>query len=68
VHTITEYVEAADVVELYIKKYGKGKDFLELLKAGKNHHQLYCLTPRSVMLFDERSGVGVPYKQIHLTD
>jgi hypothetical protein len=60
--------EASRVLALYVKKYGKGKDFIELLKRGKNRHVLYCLVPSSVMLFDERTSPAVPYKQIQLTD
>jgi hypothetical protein len=65
---VTDIAEAEVVLELYVEKYSKGEDFVTLLKAGKNHHQLYCFTPQKVMLFDERTGQGVPYGQIELTD
>jgi len=68
VRVVTEISEAEAVLAQYIEKYGKGKDFIALLKEGKNHHQLYCLTPRKVMLFDERTSASEPYKQISLTD
>ena len=58
--------EAARVLALYVHKYGKGKDFIELLKRGKNRHVLYCLVPESVMLFDEQTSSGAPYRQIQL--
>jgi uncharacterized protein YhbP (UPF0306 family) len=60
--------EATDVLALYIEKYDKGKDFIERLKRGDNQHELYCLVPRKIMLFDERTQPGVPYRQIDLTD
>lgn len=65
VHSISE---ASRVLVLYVKKYGKGKDFIELLKRGNNQHVLYCLEPSSIMLFDEQASPAVPYKQIQLTD
>lgn len=38
----------------YVKKYdGAGKEFHERFVAGKNKHQLYKLTPDSLVLFDE---------------
>lgn len=51
-------VEDAAVVEKiladYMKKYdGAGKEFHQRFLAGKNQHQLYKLTPSSLVLFDE---------------
>jgi uncharacterized protein YhbP (UPF0306 family) len=41
------------VIPDYVGKYGSGKDFYELFKAGKNQHQLYKFTPSKYFLFDE---------------
>jgi uncharacterized protein YhbP (UPF0306 family) len=41
------------VLPAYVEKYGNGKDFYELFKAGKNQHQLYKFTPKKYFLFDE---------------
>jgi uncharacterized protein YhbP (UPF0306 family) len=41
------------VLPAYVEKYGNGKDFYELFKAGKNQHQLYKFTPSKYFLFDE---------------
>lgn len=68
VHVVHDIAEAAGVLDLYVSKYGKGGEFVERLKQGKNHHELYCLVPTKVMLFDERTPGGVPYGQIDLTD
>ena len=51
-------VEDASIVEKilasYIKKYdGAGKEFHQRFVEGKNKHQLYKLTPSSMVLFDE---------------
>lgn len=66
VRAVQNLSEAARVLALYVRKYGKGKDFIELLKRGKNRHELYCLVPGSVMLFDERTSSNAPYRQIQL--
>lgn len=68
VRLVKDPAEAEGVLESYVEKYGKGRDFIGLLKEGRNRHDLYCLVPRKVMIFDERSGEGVPYRQITLTD
>jgi uncharacterized protein YhbP (UPF0306 family) len=41
------------VLPAYVEKYGNGKDFVELFKAGKNQHSLYKFTPVKYFLFDE---------------
>ena len=51
-------VEDASIVEKilasYVKKYdGAGKEFHQRFVEGKNKHQLYKLTPSSMVLFDE---------------
>lgn len=66
VHVVTDSSEAEAVLALYVKKYGKGGDFIARLKEGTNRHQLYCLVPRRIMLFDERTPGAVPYRQIVL--
>jgi len=63
VRVVQNLSEAARVLALYVHKYGKGKDFIELLKRGKNRHELYCLMPESVMVFDERSPSDAPYSK-----
>jgi nitroimidazol reductase NimA-like FMN-containing flavoprotein (pyridoxamine 5'-phosphate oxidase superfamily) len=68
VRLVRDLAEAARVLSLYVRKYGQGKNFIELLKQGKNRHELYCLVPRSIMLFDERTSPKMPYKEIQLTD
>ena len=68
VHVVHDLAEAADVLALYIEKYDKGKDFMSLLRQGKNRHELYCLKARKIMLFDEQTPESVPYRQIDLTD
>ncbi|HTJ73339.1 MAG TPA: pyridoxamine 5'-phosphate oxidase family protein [Verrucomicrobiae bacterium] len=68
VRVVQNLSEAARVLALYVHKYGKGKDFIELLKRGKNRHELYCLMPESVMVFDERSPSDAPYRQIQLAN
>lgn len=62
-------VEDASVVETvlasYIKKYdGAGKEFHQRFVDGKNKHQLYKLTPASLVLFDEVHFVSGPAQKI----
>src|SRR4051812_1487355 len=59
VDIIEDINEAEAVLDLYIRKYNQGNQFIELLKAGKNKHVLYCLSPKRVMLFDESSDTSV---------
>jgi len=68
VHAVRDISEATAVLDMYVAKYGKGGEFVERLRAGNNRHELYCLEPRNIMLFDERTPAGVPYGQIDLTD
>lgn len=68
VQIVHDIAEAESVLKLYVTKYGKGGEFIGRLKQGTNHHELYCLVPRKIMLFDERTPGGVPYRQIDLTD
>jgi uncharacterized protein YhbP (UPF0306 family) len=42
-----------NIMPAYVEKYGTGKDFYELFKAGKNQHNLYKFTPSKYSLFDE---------------
>ncbi len=65
---VRDITEAESVLGLYVAKYGKGREFIDHLKRGTNHHELYCLVPSKIMLFDERTSGGVPYRQIDLTD
>jgi uncharacterized protein YhbP (UPF0306 family) len=66
VHVVNNISEATSVLLAYVKKYGKGGKFIELMKRGSNHHRLYCMVPRVVMLFDERTPHESPYRQITL--
>jgi len=63
---VAEMVKDADtvkkVMEVYVKKYGNGKDFYNNFVAGKNEHTLYKFTPTSYALFDE---VNFPDGQKH---
>jgi hypothetical protein len=68
VHIVRDIEEATGVLALYIEKYGKGKDFVRRLERGENQHELYCLVPRKIMLFDERTRPDAPYDQINLID
>lgn len=52
---VDDLSEAEAVMALYIKKYGQGKQFMERFKAATNHHVLYRMVPRSIMIFDETS-------------
>lgn len=48
------------VMERYLLRHGVGKDFYDNFIAGKNQHQLYKLTPKSIVLFDEVNFAGDP--------
>jgi uncharacterized protein YhbP (UPF0306 family) len=45
----------SEIMPIYIKKYGSGKDFLRLVKAAKNDHVMYRFTPEYLQLFDEQN-------------
>lgn len=68
VYVVRDIAEAKSVLELYVAKYDKGREFIDRLKHGANHHELYCLVPRKTMLFDERTPGSAPYRQIDLTE
>jgi ribonuclease HI len=54
VSVVEDEVIVKRMVSVYVNKYdGVGKDFYERFVAGKNKHQLYKLTPESLVLFDE---------------
>jgi uncharacterized protein YhbP (UPF0306 family) len=64
-----EVVADSDVVETilaaYVKKYdGAGKDFHQRFIEGKNKHQLYKLTPDTLVLFDEAHFKENPAQKI----
>lgn len=65
---IDDVSEATRVLARYVKKYGSGQKFIELLKHGSNHHKLYKLTPKRVMLFDETQKEQPAYREIKLDD
>lgn len=60
VTTVDELSEIKTVLARYVEKYGQGEKFVELYKAGKNHHVLYRLTPAEVVVFDEMSHLENP--------
>ena len=66
VRIVRDIAEASGVLDLYVKKYGKGEAFIERLKRGENRHELYCFMPRKIMLFDERTQNTPSYRQISL--
>jgi uncharacterized pyridoxamine 5'-phosphate oxidase family protein len=47
-----------NVMERYQKKYQKGGRFIKNFRAGINEHQLYCLKPTKIALFDEQNFPG----------
>jgi uncharacterized protein YhbP (UPF0306 family) len=53
---VQDIPEAEAVLDLYVEKYNQGSQFIALLKAGKNRHSLYRLSPKRVMMFDERGN------------
>lgn len=53
VEIVSELGEVAVVMEKYVEKYSKGEKFVELYKRNKNHHFLYCLKPKEIVVFDE---------------
>jgi hypothetical protein len=62
-------VDDAAIVEKilasYVKKYdGAGKEFHQRFVEGKNKHQLYKLTPSSMVLFDEVHFKAGPAQRI----
>lgn len=64
-----DVVTDSDVVEMilaaYVKKYdGAGKDFHQRFVEGKNKHQLYKLTPDTLVLFDEAHFKENPAQKI----
>jgi uncharacterized protein YhbP (UPF0306 family) len=52
--------EVKHVMELYVTKYGKGKDFYDNFVKGTNQHNLYKFTPNTFVLFDEVNFAGDP--------
>lgn len=50
---IRDVETAAPILDQYVQKYGSGQAFIERLKEGANKHDLYCLEPSYVALFDE---------------
>ena len=51
------------VMDSYITKYGAGKDFYDNYQRGTNKHQLYKLTPKKIVLFDEQNFSGEQARQ-----
>lgn len=68
VSVVNDVPEATRVLACYVKKYGSGQKFIELLKHGSNHHKLYKLTPKRIMLFDETQKKYPAYREIKLDD
>lgn len=68
VSVVNDVQEATRVLARYVKKYSSGQKFIELLKHGSNHHKLYKLTPKRIMLFDETQKDRPAYREIKLDD
>lgn len=67
VHIVQTIAEVEAVLDWYVEKYSQGQRFIELFKAGKNKHVLYCLRPRKAMLFDERRQPDIPPSEVIIT-
>lgn len=50
---VTDSEEVKRVMQRYAEKYNEGRDFYNNFAAGKNQHELYRLTPETLVLFDE---------------
>lgn len=61
---ITDYNEAAAVIDRYTAKYDQGRTFMERFSVGKNQHALYRCTPDRAMLFDETTKTDQTYYEI----
>lgn len=55
-----------DVMERYQAKYHKGDKFLAHFQGGTNKHQLYCLKPAEISLFDEENFPGGEKQTVHI--
>lgn len=53
VEEVTQIATISKIMPKYIKKYGEGKQFLQLAKKGAHKHRLYKFTPSYIQLFDE---------------
>lgn len=67
VKTVDAIAEAEKVLDLYVNKYGQGMQFMTLLKAGKNKHNLYRLSPERIIVFDERSDQAESPRELKIT-
>lgn len=66
VSEVKDLNEVKSVLDLYIEKYGQGKQFVERFKNGENQHVLYCFSPRKVMRFDEMNHSSQSYEEVTL--
>ncbi|MDB5168083.1 MAG: rnhA [Candidatus Saccharibacteria bacterium] len=65
VAVVDDPVRVEKMLALYVTKYkGAGKDFHQRFIDGKNKHQLYCLTPSLLVLFDEAHFKEQPVQKI----
>lgn len=64
VHVVRDAETAAPILDQYVQKYGSGSAFIERLKEGTNKHDLYCLEPSYVALFDETDRAQPSPRQI----
>lgn len=53
VERVSDPKVVATIMTLYVAKYNEGRQFYDAFIAGTNKHQMYCLRPRAVQLFDE---------------
>ena len=53
VAVVEDIVKIESVMNAYIEKYGSGKEFVNLVKTGKNQHKMYRFSPSKYVLVDE---------------
>lgn len=67
VSVVEDVSEAKEVLDLYVKKYNQGAQFISLMKAGGNKHKLYRFIPRYISLFDERDQTMASPREVVMT-
>jgi uncharacterized protein YhbP (UPF0306 family) len=67
VYVVEDQSEVEAVMRQYVEKYDQGMSFVELFRAGKNKHLLYCFVPRKVMVFDEGGGSNGMGREVIIT-
>ncbi|MDN5274216.1 MAG: hypothetical protein JWP06_117 [Candidatus Saccharibacteria bacterium] len=65
---VQDIIEAEAVLDIYVGKYNQGGQFISLLRTGNNKHNLYRLSPKRVMVFDERgSRATISPRELRIT-